>query len=275
LPDGPAPGEVPPAPQPGATRVLLVHKDAPAVAVSMGYPVDFNRSDPDFPALMVALSAFGEHRQFNGRLMQRLREMRGLNYGDYAYAEYFHQEGWSTFAATNIGRSQQFFSIWLRPIENDKALFGVRAALHEYDLLLGAGLTDAEVDTTKRFLAGYTRLWEKNDSRRLGYLLDDDFYGTPNRLEQVRAALPSITTEQVNAAIHKHLQPAAALRIVLVAQDAAKLRDAMVANTPSPITYNSAKPPELLQQDQEIIARPFGVGVEAVRIVEAAELFER
>lgn len=41
-----------------------------------------------------ATSCFGEHRQFHGIWMTEMREKRGLNYGDYAHAESFLQEGW-------------------------------------------------------------------------------------------------------------------------------------------------------------------------------------
>ena len=38
-------------------------------------------------------SYFGPHRVSGGRLFQRIREMRGINYGDYAYIEYFPRGG--------------------------------------------------------------------------------------------------------------------------------------------------------------------------------------
>ena len=45
------------------------------------------RRDDEFYALAVANSYLGEHRTFNGKLMQDLRGKRGLNYGDYSYDE--------------------------------------------------------------------------------------------------------------------------------------------------------------------------------------------
>jgi zinc protease len=195
-------------------RMLLVEKKAPAVAFSLGAPVAFDRAHPDFAALMVGVSAFGEHRQFHGRLMQRLREERGLNYGDYAYPEFFRQDGWSTFARVNIPRRQQQFSIWLRPVQATDALFALRLALHEYDKLLREGLTADEVQRAARFLEGYTRLFEKDADRRLGLAIDDAFNDTPERLEKLRAALPGLTAETVNAALRKHLPPVERLSIV-------------------------------------------------------------
>ena len=89
------------------TSVLLVEKDARANAVSIGAPIDVTRSDDDFYPLWVANSYLGEHRTFNGVLMNQLRGVRGLNYGDYSYVENFVQEGGSTFPVPNIARREQ------------------------------------------------------------------------------------------------------------------------------------------------------------------------
>jgi zinc protease len=272
LPDGQ--GTTPlPAPTPAPERVRIVEKDAPAVAISMGATVAFDRTDPDFTALMVGISAFGEHRQFHGRLMQRMRESRGLNYGDYAYAEHFRQEPGGTFPAVNIARRQQAFTIWVRPVQPGDAVFALRLALHEYDTLLRDGLTEAEVKTAAQFLEGYTQLWAKNPQRRLGMALDDAFYGTPERLARFRAALSGLTAAQVNGALRKHLPPLERLSIVLVAKDATGLRDALIANSPSPKKYASEKPAELLAVDAVVAVRPFGLAPEAIRIVPVGRLF--
>ena len=123
---------------PHAPRYLLVEKQAEATAISCGFPWQLSHGDPDWPALSVARSAFGEHRQFNGRLMQRLREQRGLNYGDYAYMEHFQQQGGNA-ATAQLGRArqQQDFTIWLRPVQNENRLFALRAALYEIGQSLG------------------------------------------------------------------------------------------------------------------------------------------
>ena len=78
-------------------EVTIVAKPAEATAISIGFPIDVTRRDDDFYALAVANSYLGEHRTFNGKLMQDLRGKRGLNYGDYSYIEDFIQEGMSTF----------------------------------------------------------------------------------------------------------------------------------------------------------------------------------
>ena len=255
-------------------RVLLVDKDAPAVAVSIGAPIEIDRSHPDFTALMLGMSGFGEHRQFHGRLMRKLRVERGLNYGTYAYAEHFEQDGWSTLAAPNIARSRQYFSIWIRPVKPETAHFAIRTAMYEYSKLLGAGLSDEEVEAAKSFLRGYTRIWQKNAARRVGIALDDAWYGTPERLEKFRAALDAVTPAQVNAALKTHLPPAEKLRYAIVTKNAAAFRDALVAETPSPMTYNSPKEEALLAEDKAIERLVLGLPATAIRIVPVAQMFE-
>ena len=102
--------------RPKGLEITIVEKPADATAISMGFPIDVTRRDDDFYALAVANSYLGEHRTFNGKLMQDLRGKRGLNYGDYSYIEDFIQDGQSTFPVPNNPRRQQYFSIWIRPV---------------------------------------------------------------------------------------------------------------------------------------------------------------
>ena len=128
----------------------------------------------------MARSAFGEHRQFNGRLMQRLREPRGLNYGDYAYIEHFEQEGGdASTAQTGRARQQGEFTIWLRPgAERERAVRAARRALRAGSARSATSRSaDEEVARTKGFLDGYVLLFAQTDARKLGYALDDRALG--------------------------------------------------------------------------------------------------
>ena len=98
------------------------------------------RPTPTSIRLTVARSYLGEHRTFNGVLMNRLRADRGLNYGDYAYIENFIQDGWSTFPHPNMLRRQQHFEIWLRPVPPQNALFALRGAVYFTRQLIAKGI---------------------------------------------------------------------------------------------------------------------------------------
>ena len=116
------------------TRATIIEKNTRSVAFSFGYPIDVKRGDPDYPALLVMQSYFGPHRQSSGVLFQSIRELRGINYGDYAYIEYFPRGGNRFEPEPNIARQSQIFQIWIRPAEPPQAAFALRLA--QYELLL-------------------------------------------------------------------------------------------------------------------------------------------
>lgn len=264
-----------PPPPAQKTRVLIVDRpDASATALSLGHPVTLSRRDADYPAAFVARSIFGEHRQIFGRLFQTLREKRGLNYGDYAYIEHFEQQGWSTMPKPNVARRQQTFSIWIRPVEHAHALFALRGALYEAERLVKDGVTAQELDRARGFLAGYTLMWEQTDTRRLGFALDDQFYGSPPWLDNIRRALPALTVDALNAAVRKHIAPGK-LKVVIVTRDGAKLAAALTEGKPSPITYASPKGPAILEEDKKLAAHPLRFSKDEVRVVPVGQLFER
>jgi zinc protease len=110
-------------------------------AISVGFPIGATRRDKDWPALAVVASYFGQHRSSNSYLYQQLREARGLNYGDYAYIEYFPRGMFQFTPDANLGRQQQIFQIWIRPVEPANRQFALRAALYEYDKLVRDGMS--------------------------------------------------------------------------------------------------------------------------------------
>lgn len=264
-----------PAPALAEPRALLVQKEAASTALSMGYPFALKRGDPDFYPMMVAVSALGEHRQFHGRLMRELRLKRGLNYGDYAYLEHFSQEGGSTFARLNIARRQQDFTVWLRPVAAANELFAIRAALYQLQRAARDGLSQDEFATAAGFLSGYTLLWEQTPMRRLGYAMDDVFYGTHHHLEGFRQSLQTMKLEDVNRALATWLKPAE-LRMAIVTREPAPLEKAIVDNAPSPVHYVAEKPDaQVLAEDQKIIALPLGLGPAQLAVQPSSALFER
>ena len=109
----PAKDETPvPAIKPGPidhTRALIVEKNTRSVAYSLGFPIDVKRGDPDYPALLLMQSYLGPHRMSGGRLFQRIREIRGINYGDYAYIEYFPARDVPHGAFAESGAAQSDF----------------------------------------------------------------------------------------------------------------------------------------------------------------------
>ncbi len=261
-----------PAP-PKGLEVTIVEKPADATAISIGFPINVTRRDADFYALAVANSYLGEHRTFNGKLMQDLRSKRGLNYGDYSYIEDFIQQGGSTFPVPNNPRRQQYFSIWIRPVPNDKAPFALRAAFWELDRLVTRGMTPAEFEATRTFLLNYSKLWVQTLSRRLGYAMDADFYGCKDLVSEMADRLPKLTADEVNAAVRRHLA-SSGMKVAIVARDAAALRELLTSGKPTPLLYDTAgTPADVLAEDKQIAAFPLK-GL-SVRIVPVEQMFAK
>lgn len=278
LPDGKLEQVSLPSAQPmKEMEVLIVEKPARAYAVSMGYPITVTRKEKDFYALMVANSYFGEHRTFNGVLMNRLRGDRGLNYGDYSYIEKFvGGVSGTTFPDLNTPLRQQFFSIWLRPMQPENTHFAIRNAMFELKNLVEKGLTKEDFETTRKFVINYSKLWAATLNRRLGYLMDSEFYGTEYFIDRIEKELNALTVSDVNAAIKKYLQDKNIKAAVVVDEGkGAAFLEAMANNTKSPITYSSPVSQSILGQDKIIEVYPLTVNKQKSKVVHAKDLFEK
>ena len=260
-----------------AMEVTVVEKPTRAYAVSMGFPIPITRKDKDFYALLVANSYFGEHRTFNGVLMNRLRGDRGLNYGDYSYAEKFVGGlGQPPFPEVNAPLRQQFFSIWLRPVQPENTHFAIRNALFELKNLVEKGISQQDFDMTKKFVLNYSKLWPSTMSRRLGYQMDSEFYGTDYFIDRIDQDLKSLTVDDVNRAIKKYLNFSNIKIAVVVDEGKGKaFLDAMENNTPSPIKYASPVSQNILDQDKLIEVFPLNINKEKSKVVSAKDLFEK
>jgi zinc protease len=266
--------EVPPAPMPEGQKAVLIEKETPGVAVSFGFPIELRRGDPDWVALWLVRSYLGEHRSMNSHLYQRIRETRGMNYGDYAYIEYFPNGMSLTQPGTNYGRQQQIFQVWIRPVRtNNDAHFATRVALHEIDKLIEEGMTESDFEATRAFLSKYVSLQTDGQSRQLGYALDSQYYGIGNFSDYVREALGKLSLDEVNRVIRENLS-IENVQYVFVTRDAGDLRKRLVEDLPSPMSYNAEMAPEVLEEDAAISVLPIDFDAEDVSIVPAEEVFQ-
>src|SRR5205807_10023400 len=148
---------IPPRLHPGIATAM-VERRTRSTAISLGCPISVTRADKDWPALALVASYFGEHRSSNSYLYQRLRESRGLNYGDYAYVEYFPRGMYQFEPDPNLARQQQIFQIWIRPVEPANGMFALRAALYEFDKLVRDGLSEEAFEATRDYLSKHTNI---------------------------------------------------------------------------------------------------------------------
>ncbi len=255
-------------------QVTLVSKPGADASINFGFPIDLHRGSREFYALWLANSWLGEHRNSSSHLYNVIRETRGMNYGDYSYIESFPEGGRRQMPPTGIGRKHQIFEVWIRTLPNNQALFALRAALREVDKLINDGMSQEAFELTRSFLSKYYLHYAESTGRRLGYRVDDHFYGIEGdgHLAQFAEMISSLTHEEVNAAIKKHWQ-LDNLQIAMVTGEADTLKAALLADTPSPMTYASEKSAEVLAEDKEIESFPLSIAADGVRVVPVSEIF--
>jgi zinc protease len=273
LPEGAPPAVALPAPKsPGKTRVSLIQKDTRSTAISIGFPLEVTRADPDWPALKLVESYFGQHRSSKSYLFQRIREIRGMNYGDYAYIEYFPRGMFQFKPDPNLGRRQQMFQIWIRPVEPPNGLFALKLALYELNKLVEKGLSQEAFDSTKEFLAKQTNLLAQTQSEQLGYALDSRFYGIPTYSTFLKDALGKLTLQAVNDTIRRRLR-STNLEVVVIASDAEALRKAIASGSTASVKYVTPPPADVLAEDKLVGAYKLDAG--SVQVVPVASIFEK
>ena len=255
-------------------EMRVIKKATRGTAISFGYPIPITRSHEDWPALLVAQSFLGQHRSSNSRLYQRLRQIRGLNYGDYAYIEYFPRGMFQFHPDPNLGRRQQVFEVWIRPVEPENGLFALRAALFELNKLIDHGLSLEDFEATRHFLSKFVNVLTGTQDAQLGYALDSRYYGLPDFNQYLREQLSRITLDDVNRSIRKHLQTRD-IKIIVVTEDAEGFLNAALKNEPSPIAYETSMPDGILEEDSIIESYPLPINPSTSEIIPVDDVFQR
>lgn len=270
--EAPAPVELPEPARASKLRIQILEKETRSTLISLGFPIGVTRGSPDWPALALVQSYFGQHRSSKSHLYEQIREIRGMNYGDYAYIEYFPRGMFLTEPEPNVARRQQIFQIWIRPVEPANGMFALRIALYELDKLVKQGMSQQDFDSTRVFLSKFVNLLTQTQSDQLGYALDSGFYGTPEFTAYLKDSLAKLTLAQVNEAIKKHLR-STDLDVVIITKDAQGMKKAIQSGTPSQAHYVSKPPTEILDEDKVIGRYKLDVG--SVEVVPADTIFEK
>ncbi|NRA83249.1 MAG: insulinase family protein, partial [Gammaproteobacteria bacterium] len=254
-------------------HVTIVDKPGlKSTAVSFGFPLNLTRSDDDWVAMWLVRSWLGQHRSHNSFLYQRIRQIRGMNYGDYSYIEYFPRGMYRTQPNSNLGRSEQIFQVWLRPLRDNKdAHFATRVAMFELDKLIENGLSPEQFDATRNFLKNYVPQLVASQDRQLGYALDSEFYGTGDFVDMVRNKLATLDVKQVNAAIKRHLSTKD-IQYVFVSGDAKDMAQRLSTEQISPMSYNAEKPLALTDQDKQI--SQYRLNIDSVETIALDKVFK-
>ena len=192
LPKGPALAKIaqPQTPKASASHIEYPSNQTHLLIAQLG----IDRRDPDYAALYLGNQIFGGGG-FGTRLMSEVREKRGLTYGVYS--------GFSAMQA----RGPFMINLQTRAELSEGTLALVKQLLGDY---LRDGPTQQELDNAKRELAGSFPLSTASNAAIVGQLASMGFYDLPlSYLDDFMRDVQNLTTEQVKAAMAKHLDPEA------------------------------------------------------------------
>jgi zinc protease len=255
-------------------KLFLVEKEGrDQTQLCFGHPVDFTRKDEKvFFPLYVANTYFGKHREQFGVLFRTVRTARGLSYGAYSYMEHFEQAGWSNLASPNICRHDQYFSIWTYP-KSANGKFAIKLVLKDLTDLVEKGIAPEELERYKNFEINHFPFEIETPQRKLGLLMDEEFYGNYGFVDNYEKKVKQVTPEQVNKLLKEHIFPDNLIIVAIVsnAENFKKelLSDKTIIEYPSGVDGASLK-----EEDERIKAFDLRLKPEDITIVKASELFK-
>ena len=104
--------------------------------------------------------------------------------------------------------------------------------------------------------------------------MDDFAYGPSEpHLSALREGWKRLDEASLKAAVDRHLK-GRVFAIAIIAKDAVNLAAELTSGAPTPPSYDSTKPKEVLDEDKEIARLQLGLSKDAVRVVKYTDLFK-
>jgi hypothetical protein len=186
--------------------------------------------------------------------------------------EYFQQAGWSKLAAPNIPRRTQYFSMWTYP-KSINAKFAIKLVLKELSDLVNFGIEEKTFDFTKNFEKNHLPFELETPERKLGLLMDEEFYGNSGFWENFGEKVEDVTADKAKEVVKKYLSPEN-LAIVALVSDGEKFKQELLSDQTT-IEYPSGVDPNVLKNaDEQIKAFNLNLKPENFEIVKVSELFQ-
>jgi hypothetical protein len=209
--------------------------------------------------MMVAMAAFGEHRE--------------LNQADAANIEADRQVGGGSAQQPGMGRVENPFSVWIRSTTPDDAAVSLKGAVDIVEQWVADGLKPEELERTKAHLQGRISQWAEEPGQRLAWALEAQVMGWPSTMDTLSTDIGALTTDAVNGVIQTHIDPKR-LRIVVVTEDADAFEEAINGAEPTPLDTSAGAPgtdPALAVEDAHISGLSLEIG--EVNRIAAAGVF--
>ena len=199
LPAGETPAAIPPVP--ALTAAKTIHIDFPSQQshVLIGQPAS-QRGDPDYFALYVANHTLGGSG-FASRLMDEVREKRGLAYSVYSYFSPLREAGpFQLGLQTRADQTQQALDI-------------ANQTLSDY---VQQGPTEKELDAAISNITGGFALRIDSNAKLAEYLAMISFYKLPlDYLDRFVERIREVNAAAIRAALTRHLDPQRMVTVVV------------------------------------------------------------
>jgi zinc protease len=203
LPTGEASTRIAPVTLQIQASELRIEHPATQSHILIGTP-GIARNDPDYFPLYVGNYILGGGG-FVSRLMNEIREKRGLAYSVYSYFMPMQQPG-----AFQIG-------LQTKKAQADEALKLARTTLQEF---VDKGVTEKELKAAKDNIIGGFPLRIDSNKKILEYLSVIGFYNLPlTYLDDFTAKVDKVTTAQIQAAFKRRIHPDAMATVIVGAPE--------------------------------------------------------
>lgn len=190
--------EVPPVSIPVAGIKRIPHP-ATQSHIQLAYP-GLRRSDPDYFPLLVGNHILGGGG-FVSRLMEEVRQQRGLAYSVYSFFSPYKEQGpFQIGLQTKKEQSEEAFEL-------------TRKVLKDF---VETGPAEEELTAAKQNIIGGFPLRIDSNSKILGFLSIIGFYHLPlTYLTDYLAAVEAVTTEQIRQAFQRRIQPDGMVAVIV------------------------------------------------------------
>ncbi len=190
-------------------KIISVDKELSQASIIMGH-AGVSRDNPDFYAISVMNYILGGGG-FESRLMQNVREEKGLAYDIHSF-----------FDANKYGG---LFEVGVQT-KNESANTAIEEILKEIKMLRDKPVSDTELSDAKSFLTGSFPLRLETGQRIASFLLAVEYYGLgTDYIDKYASYINSVTKEDVLRVAKKYLEPENIVLVVVADQEKTRLKE--------------------------------------------------
>lgn len=206
---GKAQAAVPALPEKEAKRnTITIDRELTQANIIVGHS-GISRDNPDYYSVLVMNYILGGGG-FESRLMQNIREQKGLAYDVHSF-----------FNANKYGGG---FQVGVQT-KNESANIAIQEILREMERIRTVPVSDTELSDAKSFLTGSFPLRFETGARVAGFLIAVEFYGLGmDYIDRYSSYINGVTREDVLHAAQKYLDPVNYTLVVVADQKKAALK---------------------------------------------------